>query len=204
MANEDTVAPATWQVLGTLIKLRFTDPAEVPCTADFLTAACNQVSELENHAVIDKPEVHQALASLIRLGLVQVLETAGRFQYGELTASHLGLTPSQQALFAVLLINDPLTVDELMKATYRLYPFRDSQHLTDILEELKNRAHTPLARHWPANTRGEPRFTHSRYQENTFSLNTHKPDIHPADELDRKVAELGDIIDHLVKPKGGR
>jgi uncharacterized protein YceH (UPF0502 family) len=204
MANQDIIAASTWLVLGALIKLRFTQPEETPCTADFLTAACNQVTEQPQARHIDKAEVHQALATLVRWGLVQVLETAGTFRYGELSASRFQLSPSQQALFAVLLLNEPLTASELLKSSYRLYPFRDEAHIIATIGELADKRDKPLARHWPPNTAGEARFTHTRYQQDTPGYTQQTPTLHPAEELDQKVAELSRIIDHLVPPHHGK
>ncbi len=189
----------TWRVLGALIRIRFTDPAEIPCTADYLTSACNQHDSHAISAPIDKPEVHQALAELIKLGLVQVEETMGTFRYGELAASRFQLAPPEHALFGVLLLNPPLTAAKLLQESYRLYPFRDETQITDSISRLEEGARVSLARHWPPNDLGEPRYTHAHYEPAT-TRGTAAPPPHPEDELNQKLAELEQLVDAIAPP----
>jgi uncharacterized protein YceH (UPF0502 family) len=189
----------TWHVLGALIRTRFTDPAEIPCTADFLTATCNVAGTASPAAPIDKPEVHQALAELIKLGLVEVEETMGTFRYGERAASRFQLAPPEHALFGVLLLNPPLTAAELLRESYRLYPFRDEAQIIDAIHRLEEAHRVALARHWPPTDSGEPRYAHAHY-EPTATQAGQTPAPHPADELEARVAELERLIDTVAPP----
>ena len=190
----------TWRVLGTLIRIRFTDPAEMPCTADYLTAACNQVGTLTALPAIDKPDVHRALAELIKMGLVRVEETMGTFRYGETAAGRFQLSPAEHAVYAVLLLNRPLTAMELLKESYRLYPFRSTSQVTETIQSLEESHPIALARHWPPTRDGEARFTHAHYEPPAAGSEQPQTLHEPPDELERKVAELEQLIDHIAPP----
>ena len=190
----------TWRVLGTLIRIRFTDPAEIPCTADYLTTACNQVSTTPR-PYIDKPEVHQALAELIKRGLVRVDEAMGNFRYADLVASRFQLTPSEHALFGTLLLHPPLTATALLKESYRLYPFRNETQILDTIARLEESHPVALARHWPPTPEGEPRFTHVHYEPDSQPpLSDSLIDVLPDDDLDERLAELERLIDAVAPP----
>ena len=199
MMMEKTTA-TTWHVLGALIRTRFTDPAEIPCTADFLTAACNLAGTHSHAAPIDKPEVHQALAELIKLGLVEVEETMGTFRYGERTASRFQLAPPEHALFGVLLLNPPLTAAELLQESYRLYPFRDEAQIINTIQRLEEAPRVSLARHWPPTATGLPRYAHVHYEPAATPPSTPVSTTLGADELEDKVAELERLVNAITPP----
>ena len=195
----DSTAANTWRVLGTLIRIRFTDPAEMPCTADYLTAACNQV-DTTSRPVIEKAEVHQALAELIKRGLVRVEETMGTFRYAELAASRYQLTPPEHALFGTLLLHPPLTTMALLKESYRLYPFRNETQILDTIAKLEESHSVALARHWPPTPEGDQRFTHAHYEPDPQSPSDSPANNRSGDELEERIAELERLIDAVAPP----
>lgn len=201
----DNISATAWHVLGTMIQHRLTQSEASPCTADELAKYCNSTGELTGLPTLDKATVHKALAELIRNGLVQVQETMGTFRYRDLSASGLGLLPPQQALFASLLTNPPLSAGELLKVVYRIYPFRSETRIVATIDELRNKRRFPLARHWPPGDDGQPRFTHANYkpstQQEAKQTASSNPIPDPADELERKISELESLIDALSPKK---
>jgi len=192
------------QTLGTLIRLEFTTPDDYPCSADSLMIAFDQQPGCPACGPVVKSDIHKALTELIRYSLVRVLQQKDGFQYEQNTAKIFWLKPAQLALLGMLLHSGPLSAEELLRDTHRLYPFRDLQHVRNNLEAVGH-DRTPALVHELPSTDKAPLFTHLFIEETELArliVNSSSTKLPPRqeqlDELEDRVSELEEIVNRLT------
>ena len=132
------------------------------------------------------------------------------FRYTQNASKVFWLKPAQLALLGVLLHDGPLSAEELLRNTHRLYPFRDLQHVRNNLEAVGHNRTPALIHELPATDKA-PLFTHLFIEETELAKlivdsSSTKPRLRQArlDELEERVAELEEIVNRLTnKPAIG-
>ncbi|RUM93598.1 MAG: hypothetical protein DSZ28_07670 [Thiothrix sp.] len=192
------------QTLGTLVRLEFTAPDGYPCTADALTIAFDQQPGNPACGPVVKSDIHKALTELVRYSLVRVLQQKDGFRYKQNASKVFWLKPAQLALLGVLLLRGPLSTEELLRYTYRLYPFRDIQHVRNNLEAV-GIERTPALVHELPSTDEASSFTHLFIEETQLarlivdsSPTKSQPQQARLDELEERIAELEEIVNRLT------
>jgi uncharacterized protein len=128
------------RVLGCLVEKQMTTPDVYPMTLNSLVTACNQTTNRE-------PVVHYANAD-VTLAL-EGLRTDHKFarivhsgagsrvdKYKHVLDERLGLTPSESAVIAVLLLRGPQTLGEIKTRTERYVNFASLEHVDRVLDSL--------------------------------------------------------------------
>ena len=196
------------QTLGTLIRLEFTAPDDYPCSADNLTIAFDLQPGCPACGPVVKSDIHKALTELVRYSLVRVLQQKDSFRYEQNAAKIFWLKPAQLALLGMLLHSGPLSAEELLRDTHRLYPFRDLQHVRNNLETMGH-DRTPALVHELPSTDKPSLFTHLFIEETELarlivdsSSTQPQPTQGRLDELEERLAELEEIVNRLAnKPE---
>ena len=129
------------RVLGCLIEKQRTTPDVYPLSLNSLRIACNQSTNREPVVEYDEPTIRAALERLSRKNWVRLASGAGSraAKYRHLLDEALGLTPSELALLAVLMLRGPQTPGELKGRAERLYPFPSIEDVDRTLERLIER-----------------------------------------------------------------
>lgn len=194
------------QTLGTLIRLRFTAPDNYPCSAAALITALRQQSDPAASGPMEKSDLHKALAELVKHSLVRVLQQKNGFEYKQNASRIFWLKPAQLALLGALLLNGPLSAKELRRHAHRLYPFRDLEHVRNILEILGPDRTPALVRELPAANKKDPLYTHLFIEETELARliigpgsRRRSPPQNRLGELESRVAELEGIVTRLLK-----
>ena len=113
------------RVLGCLIEKQRTTPDQYPLSLNSLRLAANQATNRDPVVDYDEPTIRSALDRLGRRNWTRLASgpssRAAKFRH--LLDDALGLTPSQLALLAVLMLRGPQTLGELRTRSERLYSF---------------------------------------------------------------------------------
>ena len=129
------------RVLGCLIEKQRTTPDQYPLSLNSLRLAANQATNRDPVVDYDEATIRAALDRLARRGWTRLASgpssRAAKFRH--LLDDALGLTPSQLALLAVLMLRGPQTLGELRTRSERLYPFRSTEDVELMLNELAGR-----------------------------------------------------------------
>jgi uncharacterized protein YceH (UPF0502 family) len=129
------------RVLGCLIEKQRTTPDVYPLSLNALRLACNQSTNRDPVVEYDEPTIRAALDRLGDRGWTRLASgpssRAAKFRH--LLGDALGLTPSQLALLAVLMLRGPQTGGELRSRSERLYPFPSATDVERALAELAGR-----------------------------------------------------------------
>jgi uncharacterized protein YceH (UPF0502 family) len=129
------------RVLGCLIEKQRTTPDQYPLSLNSLRLAANQATNRDPVADYDEATIRAALDRLARRGWTRL--TSGRSsrvaKFRHLLDDALGLTQSQLALLAVLMLRGPQTVGELRTRSERLFPFPSTREVELALNELASR-----------------------------------------------------------------
>ena len=129
------------RVLGCLIEKQRTTPDQYPLSLNSLRLATNQSTNRDPVVDYDEGTIRAALDRLGRRGWTRLASGPGSraAKFRHLLDEALGLTPSQIALLAVLMLRGPQTVGELRTRSERLYPFPSTDDVELALLELAER-----------------------------------------------------------------
>jgi uncharacterized protein len=129
------------RVLGCLIEKQRTTPDQYPLSLNALRLAANQSTNRDPVVDYDEGTIRSALDRLGQRGWTRLASGPGSraAKFRHLLDDALGLTPSQLAVLAVLMLRGPQTVGELRTRSERLYPFPSAEAVEQTLGELAER-----------------------------------------------------------------
>jgi uncharacterized protein len=133
--------PVELRVLGCLIEKQRTTPDQYPLSLNSLRLAANQSTSREPVTDYDEAQIRSALDKLGNRNWTRLASGPGSrtAKFRHLLDEALGLTPSQLALLAVLMLRGPQTVAELRTRSERLYPFASAEDVEAALRGLAER-----------------------------------------------------------------
>jgi uncharacterized protein YceH (UPF0502 family) len=152
--------PVEVRVLGSLVEKQRTTPDQYPLSLNALRLACNQSTNREPVVAYEEPEIRDALHRLGSRGWTRLASGPGSraAKYRHLLDEALGLTPSELAVLALLMLRGPQTLGELKARSERLYRFAD---LDDVERTLTRLDEHELAHRLPRQPgQKEERWTH--------------------------------------------
>jgi uncharacterized protein YceH (UPF0502 family) len=129
------------RVLGCLIEKQRTTPDQYPLSLNALRLASNQATNRDPVVDYDERTIRDALDRLARRGWTRLTSgpSSRVAKFRHLVDEALGLTPSQLALLAVLMLRGPQTLGELRTRSERLYSFGSTDDVEQRLAELTER-----------------------------------------------------------------
>jgi uncharacterized protein YceH (UPF0502 family) len=129
------------RVLGCLIEKQRTTPEQYPLSLNSLRLAANQATNREPVVDYDEGTIRAALDRLGQRGWTRLTSgpTSRVAKFRHLLDDALGLTPSQLAPLAVLMLRGPQTLAELRTRSERLYPFPSTDDVERTLTALAER-----------------------------------------------------------------
>ncbi|MEN3341560.1 MAG: uncharacterized protein V7644_964 [Actinomycetota bacterium] len=129
------------RVLGCLLEKQRTTPEQYPLSLNSLRLAANQATNREPVVEYDEATIRSALDRLGNRGWTRLASGPGSrvAKFRHLLGEALGLTPSQLAVLAVLMLRGPQTLGELRTRSERLYPFPSTGDVERTLDELAAR-----------------------------------------------------------------
>lgn len=135
------------RILGSLIEKERTTPEHYPLTTGALTAACNQRTNRDPVNEYHQQEIRAALQNLRDRSLVRTLQEVGDRvpKHQQRLSEQLGLSPTQAALMAVMMLRGAQTAAELRSRSERYGGVGSQAEVEAALIDLESRER-PLAR----------------------------------------------------------
>jgi len=129
------------RVLGCLIEKQRTTPDQYPLSLNSLRLACNQTTNRDPVVDYDEPTIREALTRMSDRGWVRLASGPGSraVKFRHLLDEALGLSPSELAVLAVLMLRGEQTPGELKQRTERLYPLGSLEDVERVLDQLIGR-----------------------------------------------------------------
>jgi uncharacterized protein len=148
------------RVLGCLIEKQRTTPDTYPLSLNALRVACNQATNRDPVVEYDEPRIRAALDRLGRKGWTRLASGPGSraAKFRHLLDDALGVTPSELAVLAVLMLRGAQTPGELKQRTERIYPL-------PTLEDVERTLNALIERELVARLERRPGQKEQRYKQ---------------------------------------
>lgn len=185
------LAPHEARVLAVLVEKAKTTPDAYPLTVNGLTAGSNQKTSRDPVMTLSEAEVQVALEELRARSLImETFGASGRvLRYAHNFAKVYGVPAAAADLLAILMLRGPQTASELRANCERLHHFADASTVEGYLEELAQRADSPLTIKLPRQPGArEPRWAHLLCGE--VELPAFAPASAPRSDLEERLARL--------------
>ncbi len=195
------------RILGCLMEKQLTTPDNYPLTLNSLVLACNQKTNRHPNMNLTKGEAANAVNKLNDLEHIRTKFGSRSDKYSHAMRGNFNLDVKQQAILCLLMLREPLTINDILARTARMVEFEDKGEIQKILTDFSTRA-TPLVQRIPASSgqRGD-RYTHcfsGKVDLDAMSSGSSMPSYSDSasqsrlDELEARVAKLEAVLDDLM------
>ncbi len=154
------LTPLEARILGSLMEKQLTTPDAYPLTLNSLQLACNQKTNREPVMNLHEGALQQCLYGLQDRKLVEFDYGARANKFHQRLARTLHFEKPEQAIFCIMLLRGPQTLNELFSRTKRMYEFKSLSEIEHLIENLFGK-HTPLiVKIPPQSGQRETRYMH--------------------------------------------
>lgn len=192
------------RVLGSLMEKQLTTPDVYPLTLNSLVTACNQKTSREPVMNLTNGEVQGTINHLQDRDLVQIEYGSRADKYDQRLTRSLHFDKAEQAIFSLLLLRGPQTLNELFSRSKRMVDFSNTQEITDLIERQLAKL-KPLLMVVPAQAgQREDRYMHLLCGEPDLSTLVTKRETSSAgssaamSDLEARVAQLEEQVATLM------
>jgi len=122
------------RALGCLMEKQLTTPDVYPLSLNSLVTACNQKTSREPVMTLNNGEVQRCINQLHENGLVEIEYGSRADKYDQRLNRKLHFDKADQAIFCLLLLRGPQTLNELFSRSRRMFDFTNTDQIKDITE----------------------------------------------------------------------
>ncbi len=183
------------RVLACLMEKQLTTPDSYPLTLNSLMLACNQKTNRHPKMKLNQGELGNITNNLSDDNHVRIKYGSRANKYSHALRGNFYLDRKQQAIMCVLMLREPLTINDIAARTARMVEFDSNEEIENCLKSFMTRA-TPLVQRIAAGSgRREDRYTHTfcgsiTAEEIVSSKPTQLKTEHVDTGLENRVAEL--------------
>ena len=127
------------RVLASLMEKHLATPKNYPLTPNSLTLACNQKSNRFPVMNLEEGKVVGAAQQLKELGYLSIDYGDRIVKFSHRAPGMLKVTRQEQAILAMLMLREPLTLSDIKARTAKMVDFDDLQQVKDSLDQLMAR-----------------------------------------------------------------
>ncbi len=194
------------RVLGTLMEKQLATPDNYPLTLNSLVLGCNQKTSREPTSDYSKGEVERCLNSLRERKLIEVEYGSRADRYDQRLSRKLHWDKPTQALFTIMLLRGPQTLNELLNRCEKLYCFDNNSAVQTQINALMEER-TPLVVHLPRQAgQREDRYMHllcGPVEAAAYAPSpTNRPSTDNSAELLARVEELEEKLERVMRELG--
>jgi uncharacterized protein YceH (UPF0502 family) len=197
--------PIEARVLGVLMEKQQTTPDQYPLTLNSVLLGCNQKSSRLPKMQLSEGDVGHELRQLEIKELVRVDRTGRADRFEQKLSHYLHLDNPIQAIFQLLLLRGPQTINELYTRSQRAYNFINIESINDIIVSLLEKE-VPLITELVAKSgQRENRYAHLLcgeviYEPEKITIvpTMKNPYEERMSELEKRVNELEEKIKSLL------
>lgn len=198
--KEPMLSPLEARILGSLMEKQLTTPDVYPLTLNSLQLACNQKTSREPVMNLQEGTIQQCLNGLQDRKLIDVDYGSRATKFNQRLSRTLHLDKPEQAIFCIMLLRGPQTINELFSRTKRMFEFKSMNDVEQLIATLLGK-YTPLIvkmppQHGQREARymhllsGEPEITSSESEENSVHENGNASLTTRVEALEKQVAWL--------------
>ena len=186
------------RVLASLMEKHLATPKNYPLTPNSLTLACNQKSNRQPVMALEEGKVVGTAQQLKELGYVSIDYGDRIVKYSHRAPGMFKVTREEQAILAMLMLREPLTLSDLKARTEKMIGFDSVDEVHASVKQLMSR-NPALVMELPiAVGQREQRFTHLLSGEpdlSAITVKTSKPSS--SNTQAQKIAELEERVARL-------
>lgn len=165
------------RVLASLMEKHLATPKNYPLTPNSLTLACNQKSNRAPVMNMEEGKVVASAQQLKELGFVSIDYGDRIVKFSHRAPGALKITREEQAILAMLMLREPLTINDIKARTDKMIGFEDLDQVRASLEQLMSRTPALVIELPVAVGQREERYTHLLSGEpdlSSIQTRTHK------------------------------
>ena len=192
------LTPEQARVLACLMEKHLATPKNYPLTANSLTLACNQKSNRQPVMSLDEGKVVGTAQQLKELGFVSIDYGERVVKYSHRAPGMLKVTREEQAILSMLMLREPLTLNDLKARTEKMIGFESIDSVNGSVKQLMSRSPALVMELPVAVGQREQRYTHLLSGEPDLSeINVKPTKSAPSSSQAKKIAELEARIERL-------
>jgi uncharacterized protein len=200
------------RVLGCLMEKQLTTPDVYPLTLNSLVTACNQKTCREPVMNLTNGEVQRCLNLLADRDLVSIEYGSRADKYSQRLNRSLHFDKADQAVFCLLMLRGPQTLNELLSRSKRMFDFAGTHDLKDLMERHLAKL-KPLIMKIPAQSGqredrymhllcGEPDLSSLPASRSSSGGNSHNASADEVAALQQRVETLEEQVTMLMNELG--
>lgn len=148
------------RVLASLMEKHLATPKNYPLTPNSLTQACNQKSNRLPVMAMDEGKVVGSAQQLKELGYVSIDYGDRIIKFSHRAPGMLKVTREEQAVLAMLMLREPLTLNDIKARTEKMIGFDDIEQVLVSVKQLMARRPALVMELPVAVGQREERYTH--------------------------------------------
>lgn len=189
------------RVLAVLMEKHLATPKNYPLTPNSLTLAANQKSNRHPIMALDEGKVVAAAQQLKEMGCVSIDYGERIVKFSHRAPGAYKITREEQAVLAMLMLREPLTLNDLKARTEKMIGFECVDQVEECVDQLIKRTPALVMALPVAAGQREQRFTHLLAGEPDLSDVVFKQSKAPSRKSDsqslQRIAELEARIQRL-------
>ena len=192
------------RVLASLMEKHLATPKNYPLTPNSLTLACDQKSNRLPVMTMDEGKVVGSAQQLKELGYVSIDYGDRIVKYSHRAPGMLKITREEQAVLAMLMLREPLTLNDIKARTEKMIGFDDIEQVFVSVKQLMARSPALVMKLPVAVGQREERYTHLLAGEpdlSTLIVKEAKPPS-PSKSQNNKLVELETRIARIEEALG--
>ncbi len=185
------------RVLACLMEKHLATPKNYPLTPNSLTLACNQKSNRSPVMSLEEGKVVGTMQQLKELGFASIDYGERIVKFSHRAPGMLKVTREEQAVLAMLMLREPLTLSDIKARTEKMVGFESIERVKESVSQLMSRTPALVMELPVAVGQREERYTHLLAGEPDLSQIAVKPTKATSRSQSSKVAELEARIERL-------
>jgi uncharacterized protein YceH (UPF0502 family) len=191
-------------VLASLMEKHLATPKNYPLTPNSLTLACNQKSNRSPVMNMDEGKVVGSAQQLKELGYLSIDYGDRIVKFSHRAPGMLKVTREEQAVLAMLMLREPLTLNDIKARTEKMVGFDDIEQVAVSVKQLMSRTPALVMELPVAVGQREERYTHLLSGKPDLSVIVVKETKSPSNsksqtnklaELEARIARIENALD---------
>jgi len=200
------------RVLASLMEKHLATPKNYPLTPNSLTLACNQKSNRFPVMSMEEGKVVSSAQQLKELGYLSIDYGDRIVKFSHRAPGMLKVTREEQAILAMLMLREPLTLNDIKARTAKMVNFDDIHQVKDSVTQLMSRSPALVMELPVAVGQREERYTHllsGKPDLSTINIKVTKTSsastsqANKVAELEARIARLEEALDMPWQSESG-
>jgi len=204
--NQHVLTILQVRVLACLMEKHLATPKNYPLTPNSLTLACNQKTNREPVMNLTEGQVMHAVNELSDKRFVTIDYGSRTNKISHRAPGQFDIDRKQQAILAMLMLREPLTLNDIKARTERMVQFESIEEIQENIEELMTRSNALLIEIPKGSGRREERYTHlllgqpdiNEVVEKTSKQSSQSVKSDKVSELEQRIEKLEQQMQELL------